>query len=312
MQYGLIGEKLGHSFSREIHESLGLYSYELAEVARDQLDAFMQARDFAGINVTIPYKEAVIPFLDAMSDRAREVGAVNTIVNRDGRLFGDNTDVGGLQALIRRMGLELRGKTVLIAGTGGTSKTAHAVARSLGAARVVKLSRSSQASGDGQPGNGGMLDGQASGSGQTDGGQTDDSGQPGGGQTDGGQTGGHAGDDRAGNGASSCGVLSYEQAYEQLSDAQVLINTTPAGMYPNVEGIPVDLSRLPGLEGVVDVVYNPLITRLVREARERGLKAENGLYMLVVQALLAAEAFVGEPFSESRADKLYESMTQGR
>ena len=96
MQYGLIGEKLGHSFSREIHESLGLYSYELVEVARDQLDAFVEARDFSGINVTIPYKEAVIPLLDDVSDRAREVGAVNTVVNRGGRLFGDNTDVGGL------------------------------------------------------------------------------------------------------------------------------------------------------------------------------------------------------------------------
>ena len=251
MQYGLIGEKLGHSFSKEIHEKLGRYSYELVEVAPDDLDAFMRAHDFKGINVTIPYKEAVIPYLDDLSERAGAVGAVNTIVNRNGRLFGDNTDVGGLEALVRRMDLSLAGKTVLIAGTGGTSKTAQAVAESLGAARVCKLSRSGRD-----------------------------------------------------------GALTYEQAYAELPSAEVLINTTPAGMYPNVDGTPACLDRLPNLEGVVDVVYNPLTTRLVREARERGVKAENGLYMLVVQALLAAELFVGEPFDEQRAEEVYRSLAR--
>ena len=126
MRCGLIGASLGHSFSKEIHEKLGRYEYELIEIPPEKLDAFMTARDFDGINVTIPYKQAVIPYLDALSPRAEAVCAVNTICRRGGRLCGDNTDFGGLEALIRRMGLDLQGRTVLIAGSGGTSRTAAA------------------------------------------------------------------------------------------------------------------------------------------------------------------------------------------
>ena len=246
MRYGLLGEHLPHSFSKEIHEKLGKYVYELIEVPPEQLDAFMRAKDFAGINVTIPYKQAVIPYLDALSDRAKAIGAVNTVVNRDGRLCGDNTDFGGLEALIRRMELDLRGKTVLIAGTGGTSKTARAAAEHLGAAEIYRLSRSGRD-----------------------------------------------------------GALTYEEAYREHADAEILINTTPAGMYPDLGGVSVDLDRLPGLEGVADAIYNPLTTRLVREARARGIKAENGLYMLVAQAVLAAETFTGEALPAGTVDRVY-------
>ncbi len=141
MKYGLIGEKLGHSFSREIHEKLGRYGYELREIGKDDLGAFMTARDFAGINVTIPYKTDVIPYLDEISDLAREIGAVNTVVNRGGKLFGDNTDVWGLTSLIRRMRPDLAGLTVLILGTGGTSRAAVAAAKILGAKEIVRVSR---------------------------------------------------------------------------------------------------------------------------------------------------------------------------
>lgn len=245
MRCGLLGEKLGHSFSREIHEKLGRYSYELFEVPREGLDAFLSARDFDGINVTIPYKQAVIPYLAGMSARASAIGAVNTVVNRGGKLWGDNTDFGGLEALIRRMGLDLSGKTVLIAGTGGTSRTAAAVAETLGAARVFRLSRSGRD-----------------------------------------------------------GALTYEAAYAEHGGAEVLINTTPAGMYPDTEGCAADLDRLPGLQGVVDAVYNPLTTRLVREARARGIKAENGLYLLAAQAVLAAEQFTGETFGREVTEQI--------
>lgn len=249
MQYGLIGERLGHSYSKEIHERLGLYAYDLVEVAPDDLDAFMANRDFAGMNVTIPYKQAVIPYLEDMTDRARSVGAVNTIVNRDGLLYGDNTDFGGLEAQILRMGLDLEGQTVLIAGTGGASKAARAVAEALGAREIVLLSRSGR------------------------------------------------------DGAST-----YEEAYAQHADTPYLINTTPVGMYPDCDGIPVDLDRLPALQGIVDVVYNPLATRLVREARERGIRAEGGLYMLVAQALLAVQAFTGRAFSHEEVDEAYRAI----
>lgn len=249
MRCGLLGEKLGHSFSKEIHEKLGRYEYELIEVAPEKLDAFLRARDFDGINVTIPYKQAVIPYLAGMSPRAAAIGAVNTIVNRDGALWGDNTDFGGLEALIRRMGLDLRGKTVLIAGTGGTSRTAKAVAQALGAARTVRMSRSGRD-----------------------------------------------------------GALTYDAAYAEYGGAEILIHTTPAGMYPDVDGCAVDLSRLPRLEGVVDVVYNPLTTRLVREARARGIPAENGLSMLIAQAVLAAEDFTGEAFGDGVTERIFREL----
>lgn len=142
MKCGLIGRKLGHSYSCQIHHAIADYSYDLWELEPEQLAPFLQKGDFAGVNVTIPYKQQVIPYLDDLSDTARAIGAVNTIVNRSGRLYGDNTDLAGMIALIRRLGLELHGKKVLILGTGGTSKTARAAAQQLGAAEVYRLSRS--------------------------------------------------------------------------------------------------------------------------------------------------------------------------
>ena len=249
MRYGLLGEKLGHSFSKEIHEKLGLYTYELIELTPTGLDAFLREKVFSGVNVTIPYKQAVIPYLDSISERAGKIGAVNTIVNRGGKLFGDNTDFGGLEALIRKTGLVLAGKTVLIAGTGGTSKTARAVAEAMGAAKVLRMSR--------------------------------------GGKED---------------------AVSYADAYEKYASAQILFNTTPSGMYPKPDGMAVDLDRLPELEGVIDVVYNPLTTRLVREARERGIRAENGLYMLVAQAVLAADSITGAEFGRDITDRIFAEL----
>ncbi|MBR5967036.1 MAG: shikimate dehydrogenase [Lachnospiraceae bacterium] len=142
MQYGLIGEKLGHSISAEIHGKIGLYPYELCEIPQDGLDAFMRAKDFRGINVTIPYKERVIQYLDSIDERAAAIGAVNTIVNRDGKLYGYNTDFIGLKNLMRSEGHDYSGSTILILGTGGTSKTARAVCASLGAEVIKNVSRS--------------------------------------------------------------------------------------------------------------------------------------------------------------------------
>ncbi len=144
MEYGCIGEKLRHSFSKEIHARIGEYGYELKELAPQDVEAFLREKDFKGINVTIPYKETVLPYLDEISDEARAVGAVNTVVNRDGKLCGYNTDVAGMTALIRRIGVSLAGKKVLVTGTGGTSKTAVAVAKALGASEVVRLSRTAR------------------------------------------------------------------------------------------------------------------------------------------------------------------------
>ena len=143
MKYGLIGEKLGHSFSKVIHEKIADYTYELREIPRDGLDRFMKEKDFLGINVTIPYKSAVIPYLDYIDPIAEKIGAVNTVVNRDGKLYGYNTDFGGLKMLIEKSGFDYKGKKVLVLGTGGTSKTANAVAEHLGASEVITVGRSS-------------------------------------------------------------------------------------------------------------------------------------------------------------------------
>lgn len=252
MQYGCIGEHLIHSFSAEIHRLIGDYEYTLREVPRDELDIFMREKNFLGINVTIPYKQDVIPYLDYISDDAREIGAVNTIVNREGKLCGYNTDFFGMRALIRRTGIDPSGKTVLIAGTGGTSKTAEAVAKSMGAKKIVKMSRSK--SGD---------------------------------------------------------AITYEDAEICCSDAAVLINATPAGMFPKGDtSLPLNLKSFPMIEGVVDAVYNPLHTNLVTSAKEMGIAADSGLYMLVAQAVAASEIFFDKKYPERITESIYKKIYQ--
>lgn len=247
MEYGLIGEKLPHSFSKEIHEKLAGYDYRLKELIPAQLPDFLEKQDFRGVNVTIPYKQAVIPYLDEIDPKAAAIGAVNTIVNREGRLYGYNTDYDGMVALIRHAGLSLEGKTVLILGTGGTSKTAMAVAKDLGAASVQRVSRTAKE-----------------------------------------------------------GAISYEEA--QGLPVQILINTTPAGMYPEPDGQPMDLSRFGWLEGVLDAVYNPLRTRLVLQARDNGARGQSGLYMLVAQAAAACELFLGEALPQGTLGRVYRTI----
>ena len=253
MKYGLIGEKLGHSFSKEIHEKLGKYEYELKELRPDELEAFIRSADFEGINVTIPYKKTVIPYLDETDALASRAGAVNTIVKKGGRLIGFNTDIGGMKLLTEKMGIDFSSKTVLIAGTGGTSKTAMTLAEDLGAAEVVRLSRSKRE-----------------------------------------------------------GASSYDKAYSDYSHAEILINTTPLGMYPNTDGAAFDLERFGNLEAVVDAVYNPLSSKLVRNARKLGIKAEGGLYMLVAQAVLAAEKFTGEALGRDLIDRIYSEILRDK
>ncbi len=249
MEYGCIGEHLPHSFSKEIHERIEDYDYCLKELAPDEVHEFMQAKQFKAINVTIPYKQTVIPYLDEISDTAQAIGAVNTVVNRDGRLHGYNTDFGGMRALIQRMKLDFQGKKVVILGTGGTSKTAKAVAESLGAAQVVKASRTAKD-----------------------------------------------------------GALSYQDIYRYHSDADFLINTTPCGMFPKPDEMPVDLAWFSCLQGVIDAIYNPLSSCLVLKARERHIPAAGGLYMLVAQAVLAAQFFTGKQYADTLIEQIYHDL----
>ena len=249
LTYGCIGEHLPHSFSREIHEQIGGYAYELKELTPEELPAFMTARAFRGINVTIPYKQAVIPFLDKIDDTARAIGAVNTVVNRNGKLYGYNTDLDGLTRLIRRAGLDLTGRKVLIPGTGGTSRTASFAAEKLGAREILRVSRTGKE-----------------------------------------------------------GSLTYEDALRNHTDAEIILNTTPCGMFPEPDAQPLPLDPFTRLQGVADVIYNPLRSRLVLDARSRGIPAEGGLYMLVAQAVRASEHFLDTSYPDNLTDRIYDRI----
>lgn len=142
LKCGLLGEKLGHSYSPQIHSMLADYEYELFEKSPEELEAFLKSGEFDGLNVTIPYKKAVMPYCTELSPTAGQIGSVNTIVRRsDGSLYGDNTDAFGFENLIVHNGIEVKGKKALVLGTGGASVTAQAVLKNLGASEVVVISR---------------------------------------------------------------------------------------------------------------------------------------------------------------------------
>ena len=249
MNYGCIGEKLTHSFSREIHLSFADYDYELCEIPREELSDFLSRKEFRAINVTIPYKELVMPSLYYIDDFAREIGSVNTIVNRDGRLYGYNTDFYGMRALLSHAKVSLADKKVIILGTGGTSKTAKAVAKAALAKEIVIVSRTAKD-----------------------------------------------------------GIIDYDELYEKHTDADVIINTTPVGMYPNTLGAPISLDKFNKLSGVIDAIYNPLRTTLISEAIRMGIPAEGGLYMLVAQAVRASEIFTDKTYPEDTTEKVFQKI----
>lgn len=235
---GLLGRKLGHSYSPEIHALLGDYSYTLYEKEPEELAQFLREGDFQGLNVTIPYKKAVLPFCRELSDTARRLGAVNTLVRRpDGTLWGGNTDYDGFSCLLRRSGLEVSGKECLVLGSGGASATAVAVLEDAGA-RVCVISRR--------------------------------------------------------------GPENYENL-SRHAGAYLIVNATPVGMYPACGVSPVDLSLFPHLAGVLDMIYNPLETALLQQARARGIVAMGGLMMLLSQAAASSAAFTGQPVSADLA-----------
>lgn len=246
MECGLLGRKLSHSYSPQIHALLGAYSYRLMELEPEAVGPFLKAGAFTGLNVTIPYKKTVIPYLDSLSPEARRLGAVNTILRREGRLIGHNTDYFGFRYLVEKSGLRLAGKKALVLGSGGASNTASAVLEELGA-RVVVISRTG------------------------------------------------------------------ENNYRNLSrhaDAAVIVNATPVGMYPNTGIRPLDLGQFPGLEGVLDAIYNPARTQILLDAERRGLTAVNGLWMLVAQAKESAQWFTGAPISDDVIAPIHRALRQ--
>ena len=241
MKYGLLGEKLKHSFSPQIHNAFGIEDYILKEVPREEIDAFMKAKDFTAMNVTIPYKEAVIPYC-VQDEVSKAIGSVNTVVNREGSLYAYNTDCLGFLYMATEAGITFTGKRVVVLGSGGTAKTAVYVARQEGASEIVVVSRSganiSEVFGDVK-------------------------------------------------------TADYTQT-EAYQDGEIVVNTTPLGMYPNVQAQAVDLDVFKQVEAVVDVVYNPLLTALTLQAKKKGIKYTNGLPMLVAQAYFAQRYFYNE------------------
>jgi shikimate dehydrogenase len=247
MKYGLIGKTLSHSYSKIIHGLIGNDEYQLIEIPPDKLDAFLNEAAFTGINVTIPYKQAVLPYC-VPDESVLKIGSVNTIINKNGKLYGYNTDYYGFSRMARLAGVSFIDKKVVILGGGGTSKTAARVAADEGAREIIIASRGVKAEAP-----------------------------------------------RAFRGSPA--LCPYE-GLTLHGDCDVLINTTPVGMYPDNGETPVDLSVFASLKAVLDVIYNPLRTRLIQAARERGINAAGGLAMLTAQAAMAHGLFFNKEVTE--------------
>ena len=240
--FGLLGEKLSHSRSPQIHALLSDYEYRLFPTPRDEVDAFLRSDCFTGINVTIPYKETVIPYCSKLSDTAKRIGSVNTITrDKDGSLIGDNTDYYGFRFMLTHYFPDLSGKKALVLGNGGSSKTVRIALADAGCRDVIIISRS--------------------------------------------------------------GENNYDNLHLH-ADADFIVNTTPVGMYPNNGYAPLSLAQFPKLMGVLDLIYNPIQTALLLEARALGIPCASGLMMLVAQAALASSLFTGIPVDKTRIEAI--------
>ncbi len=244
MKCGLLGRKLAHSYSPEIHRHLGDYEYTLMEHEPEELDDFFSRRDFNAINVTIPYKETVMKYCSSIDETAQKIGSVNTIVNKDGKLFGYNTDYFGFKLMLERL-TDVSGKKVLVLGSGGSSKTVCAVIRDLGGSPVV-ISRT--------------------------------------------------------------GENNYENISRHYADTDVIVNTTPVGMYPNNLISPIELDKFTSVSAVLDIIFNPSKTKLILDTERLGIPFSNGLYMLVAQAKRASELFCDVSISDAVIDEILRSI----
>lgn len=240
--YGLLGGRLKHSLSPQIHKHLCGYEYLLFELPEEDVETFMKTADFSAINVTIPYKKTVMPYLTRIDDVAKKIGSVNTVKKeKDGSLTGYNTDYFGFWYLLKRNGIEVKNKKAIILGSGGSSVTVNAVLSDLNAKSITIISRSG------------------------------------------------------------------EDNYDNISkhfDAEIIVNTTPVGMYPKNLEAPINLYDFKNCEAVVDIIYNPLKTKLLLDAERLNIKYSNGLSMLVAQAKMAAEIFIDKKIPDSEIERV--------
>ena len=248
-RYGLIGEKLGHSFSKLIHEQLADYTYDLIPLDKDAFHDFMKRKEFSALNVTIPYKRDVLPYLTHIDDAAKKIGAVNTIVNRNGVLHGYNTDYFGFLYTIKKHQLTITGKKVLVLGNGGAAQAVFAVLHSLQPSELITVKYKPEPN-----------------------------------------------------------TCTYEEAAKLHADADFIVNTSPVGMYPNVDASPIDLTPYNNLSAVIDIIYNPLTTKFMKQAIEKGVPAINGLEMLVAQAKYAVELFLDREMDDEKIGEIMETL----
>jgi len=245
--YGLVGKNLKHSFSKEVHHLLGNQEYEL--FSSKSIEIFMQEHrcSIQGLNVTIPYKTNIIPYLDGLDLIAKETYSVNTVVNQNGKLIGYNTDYYGLKRMFGFNHINVKNKQILILGNGSVSKTVMKLMTDLNAKNVVRLCRTVRSGND----------------------------------------------------------YPFSE-YTKFIHYDIIINTTPVGMYPhNDDPMLIPLQEFSNLEYVIDLIYNPLRTKLMIEAELLGIKAISGLYMLIMQAVKAYELFFDKKIPLNVANKLY-------
>lgn len=246
MEYGLIGENVNYSYSKYIHSLINNKNYTLCSFQKEEVINLLKSKDFLGINVTIPYKETVIPFLDKLSKEASKIKAVNTIINQNGTLIGYNTDYLAFEHLLKTNNINVTNKKVLVLGTGGTSKTIKYVLLKNHVKQIFFVSRNKKKN-----------------------------------------------------------TISYKDA-SNIYDVNIIINTTPYGMHPHLEEKPLlNINNYPYLEACVDVIYNPLKTQLLIEAKEKNIKIVSGLEMLVYQACFASELFLNKKYSNDFIRSIY-------
>ncbi len=244
---GVIGYPLGHSYSKDIHEYLTNKPYQIIELDEEKFHDFMKEKNFSCINVTIPYKQMVIPYLDKIDDLALKLDAINCIVNKDGTLIGYNSDYYGFKLMLEANEIVVKDKIVAILGNGGASKAVYEVVKDMQAKKIYIVDRNNQPN-----------------------------------------------------------TINYEEIYHK--NPQIIINTTPVGMFPNNDGCIIDVERFNDLECVVDIVYNPIRTKLVIDANNLGIKAIGGLEMLVAQAVKALEFFDDIPVNISKIEECYKKL----
>jgi shikimate dehydrogenase len=259
--YGLIGEKLLHSLSPKIHNTLfkGLNiegAYKLFEVEREELGKAidsLKVLKIKGVNVTIPYKQEVMKYLDFISDEAKKIGAVNTIYLKDGKLYGYNTDYFGFGTIIKNNGIEVKDNIAMVLGNGGAAKAVITYLLDKGIKKIYLVSRR-------------RLE-----------------------------------------------VSGYEdnriecKTYDEIAHTKgdILINTTPLGMYPHMEESPIDEEVITNFNALIDIIYNPKETKFLKMGRALDKKIAGGIEMLVGQAIKAEEIWQETSLDNEVTKELY-------